>query len=84
MKDEMPDDDEFLKNVEMLAKGFEYEEIQTSIEETAHGTKKRITKVKKYIAPDINAIKYLNHLKNKNKTIQDLEKELSNKNGGQL
>lgn len=76
MSNEIFDDEELIKNVTKLAQGFEYEEIQTTIEETTSGTKKRITRVKKYVAPDINALKYLNHLKNKNKSIQELENEL--------
>ena len=39
--------------------GFEYEEIQTFIEETSHGQKKKVIKSRKYSLPDVNAIKYL-------------------------
>lgn len=41
------------------AMGFEYEETQTTIEETKAGTKKKIVKTKKKSLPDFNAIKYL-------------------------
>lgn len=41
------------------ALGFEYEEIQTIIEETKTGTKKRLVKNKRRALPDIGAIKYL-------------------------
>jgi DNA-binding XRE family transcriptional regulator len=39
--------------------GMEYEEVQTIIEETSSGTKKRLVKTKKKALPDITAIKYL-------------------------
>lgn len=39
--------------------GFEYEEVQTTIEETKTGTKKKIVKNKKKVAPDYNSIVYL-------------------------
>jgi len=39
--------------------GYEYEEMQTTIEETKIGTKKRIVKYKKKAQPDYNAIRYL-------------------------
>ena len=39
--------------------GMEYEEVQTVIEETSAGTKKRLVKTKKRALPDFNAIKYL-------------------------
>jgi hypothetical protein len=41
------------------AVGMEYEEVQTIIEETPAGTKKRLVKTKKRALPDFNAIKYL-------------------------
>ena len=41
------------------AVGVEYEEVQTIIEETSSGTKKRLVKTKKKALPDFNAIKYL-------------------------
>ena len=41
------------------AVGMEYEEVQTIIEETSSGTKKRLVKTKKRALPDFNAIKYL-------------------------
>ncbi len=41
------------------AVGMEYEEVQTIIEETSSGTKKRLVKTKKKSLPDFNAIKYL-------------------------
>lgn len=39
--------------------GYEYEETQTTIEETKTGTKKRIVKHKKVAHPDVNAARYL-------------------------
>jgi predicted transcriptional regulator len=41
------------------AVGYEYEEIQTTIEETKTGTKKKIVKYKKKAHPDMNAVRYL-------------------------
>lgn len=41
------------------AVGMEYEEVQTIIEETSSGTKKRLVKTKKKALPDFNALKYL-------------------------
>jgi len=41
------------------AVGMEYEEVQTIIEESSSGTKKRLVKTKKKALPDFNAIKYL-------------------------
>ena len=41
------------------AVGMEYEEVQTIIEETPAGTKKKLVKTKKKALPDFNAIKYL-------------------------
>lgn len=41
------------------ATGYEYEETQTTIEETSSGTKKKIVKYKKKAQPDMNAIRYL-------------------------
>jgi predicted transcriptional regulator len=41
------------------AMGYEYEETQTTIEETKTGTKKKIVKYKKKAQPDMNAARYL-------------------------
>ena len=41
------------------AVGYEYEETQTTIEETKTGTKKKIVKYKKKAQPDMNAARYL-------------------------
>ncbi len=41
------------------AVGYEYEETQTTIEETKTGTKKKIVKYKKKAQPDMNAVRYL-------------------------
>ncbi len=41
------------------ATGYEYEETQTTIEETKAGKKKKIVKYKKKAHPDMNAIRYL-------------------------
>jgi len=41
------------------AVGYDYEETQTTLEETKTGTKKKIVKTKKHYPPDISAAKYL-------------------------
>ena len=58
----MGDDELKFKLVDKIyekAMGFEYEEIQTIIEETKTGTKKRIVKSKKQSLPDFTALRYL-------------------------
>ena len=54
--------DEKTKYIEALKKralGYEYEEVQTLIEETAHGTKKKIVKTKKHVPADVETAKFL-------------------------
>ena len=55
-------DNEKKKYIEALKKralGYDYEEVQTLIEETAHGTKKKIVKTKKHIPPDPHTARFL-------------------------
>lgn len=69
--------DEKQKYIEALKKralGYEYEEIQTLIEETAHGTKKKIVKTKKHIPADVETAKFL--LRQLEPTQADFEKIL--------
>ena len=40
-------EDKYLKAIEKLATGYEYEETQTLIEETTTGTKKKVIRYKK-------------------------------------
>lgn len=54
--------DEYLKSIEKLAVGYEYEEVQTQIEETPSGTKKKIIKTKKHVPPNFQAARYLLNL----------------------
>ncbi len=70
-------DDKYLKAIEKLATGYEYEETQTLIEETTTGTKKKVIRYKKHMAPNFQAATYL--LKRKNaqnfkNTVQSDEK----------
>ena len=51
--------EEYKEAIKKIAKGYDYEEVQTLIEETASGTKKKIIKTKKHILPNFNACKYL-------------------------
>lgn len=39
--------EKYLKAIEKLALGYDYEEVQTFIEETDRGTKKKIVRTKK-------------------------------------
>lgn len=57
-------EEEYIAVLYKLAKGFEYEETQTLIEETKIGQKKKIVKVKKYKAPEIEALKILRRINN--------------------
>ena len=71
------DDEKYLKAIEKLATGYEYEETQTLIEETTTGTKKKVIRYKKHMAPNFQAATYL--LKRKNaqnikNTVQNDEK----------
>lgn len=52
-------EDKYLKAIEKLAIGYEYEETQTLIEETSTGTKKKVIRYKKHMAPNFQAATYL-------------------------
>lgn len=49
----------FLEILKKRALGYEVEEIQTLVEETTSGTKKKIIRNKKHIPPDVSAAKYM-------------------------
>lgn len=66
---------DYLKSIEKLANGYEYEEIQTLIEETSSGTKKKIIKTKKHVPPNLNAIKYMMKKKDSEYIEEDIPKE---------
>lgn len=69
--------DKYLERIRKLAKGYEVEEVQTIIEETTSGTKKRIVRTKKHIPPNLQAIKYLMNSEIKEDNSDDLKlKEL--------
>lgn len=55
--------DDYLESIKKLASGYEYEEIQTQIEETPTGTKKKIIKTKKHVPPNFQAARYLMNFK---------------------
>lgn len=55
----MTDKEKFLEAIKKRALGYDYEEVQTLIEETANGAKKKICKTKKHIPPDIKAAEFL-------------------------
>lgn len=49
----------YRERLEKIAKGYEVEEVQTIIEETTSGTKKKIVRTKRHIPPNFHANKYL-------------------------
>lgn len=51
--------DKFLEALKKRALGYDVEEVQTLVEETTSGTKKKIIRNKKHITPDISAAKYM-------------------------
>ncbi len=55
----MKDKEKYIEALKKRALGFEYEETTTLIEETSHGTKKKIVRTKKYIPPDPATARYL-------------------------
>lgn len=69
-------DEKYLKAIEKLATGYEYEETQTLIEETTSGTKKKVIRYKKHMAPNFQAATYLikRNAQNIKNTVQNDEK----------
>ena len=73
----MAEKNKYLEAIIKRALGYEYEEVQTLIEETESGTKKKIVRVKKQMPPDIEAAKWLLKSKEaKKSTFKDLENEI--------
>ena len=70
----MEEKDKYIQALKKRALGFEYEEVTTLIEETAHGTKKKIAKTKKYVPPDPKTARYL--LSKLNPQQKDFEQQL--------
>lgn len=68
-------DNKYIKAIEKLANGYEYEEVQTQIEETLTGTKKKIIKTKKHVPPNFQAAKYLLNMNKDNNKNEDLTEE---------
>ena len=78
----MVEKQKYIEALKKRALGYEYEEVQTLIEETAHGTKKKIVKTKKHIPPDPETAKYLLRqlqptTKDFETILKDFEKELN-------
>lgn len=63
----MSADDKYLAAIEKLANGYEYEEVQTLLEDTPTGTKKKVIRTKKHMPPNFQAATYL--LKRNNRQI---------------
>ena len=59
----MNEDDKYLNAIEKLALGYEYEEIQTLIEDTPSGQKKKIIRTKKHCPPNLAAAQYMRRKK---------------------
>lgn len=77
----MSENEDYIKALKKRALGFEYEETTTLIEETSHGTKKKISKVKKYYPPEPNTARYLLNQLEPTKTdfeeiLKDFKKEV--------
>lgn len=70
----MEEKQKYIDALKKRALGFEYEEVTTLIEETAHGTKKKIVKTKKYVPPDSKTARYL--LNKLNPQQKDFEEQL--------
>ena len=76
----MSEQEKYLEVLKKRAIGYEYEEVQTLIEETPNGTKKKIVKTKKHIPADIETAKWflkqLEKTKDFNKLIEEFEEDL--------
>lgn len=70
----MDDIEKYIKALKKRALGYEYEETTTLIEETAHGTKKKISKTIKHVPPDAKTARYL--LSKLNPQQKDFEEQL--------
>ena len=72
----MNDKEKYIEALKKRALGFEYEEVTTLIEETSHGTKKKISKTVKYMPPDPETAKFLlRQLEPTQKDFDDLLKD---------
>lgn len=83
----MDEKNKYFDALKKRALGFEYEEVTTLIEETAHGTKKKIVKTKKYCPPDPATARYLLGQLDTNqddfeKALKDFEEELKGVTNG--
>lgn len=75
----MDDKEKYIEALKKRALGYEYEEVQTLIEETAHGTKKKIVKIKKHIPADVETAKYLlRQLEPSNNDFKEMLKDFDN------
>lgn len=68
--------EEIIQLIEKIAKGYEYEEVQTIIEETPQGTKKKIVRNKKFQPANLQAAQYLltENKKTINVDVEQMEK----------
>lgn len=67
----------YIETLKKIAFGYEYEEVQTQLEETANGQKKKITRIKKHAPPNFQALRFLMNAEAKTSTdVEILEKEM--------
>lgn len=66
--------EEILRLIEKIANGYEYEEIQTVIEETQQGQKKKIIRIKKKQPANLQAAQYLLQINAPKISVKDMEK----------
>ncbi len=65
---------EIIQLIEKIANGYEYEEVQTIVEETPQGTKKKIVRTKKFQPANLQAAQYLLTQNNKVISIDEMDK----------
>lgn len=67
-------DKEIMQLIEKIANGYEYEEIQTIVEETPQGTKKKIIRSKKFQPSNLQAAQYLLTRKEEIISVEEMDK----------
>lgn len=67
-------EEKLLQLIEKIANEYEYEEVQTIVEETKQGTKKRVVRTRKYQPANLQAAQYLLSRNRKKIDIEQTEK----------
>ena len=65
------EEDKYIKAIEKMATGYEYEEIQTIVSETKDGMRKKVIRNKKYMPPNFQAAQYMINKNKRKKNFQD-------------